>query len=167
MKQQKDTLKKGYIRFIVRLIIFILLIGLFFTKILCFARVDGMQMFPSLKDGDLALCYCLPQDLRTKDIIIYEQDGENHFGRIIAMEGSEIDIDGSGGVKINGISEGGEVIYPTYRKGTINYPYQIKKDQVFVLGDYRTETKDSRTYGAVRKSQIKGKVITILRRRGL
>ena len=167
MSDQKSSIKKGYIHLLIRTILFVLIIYLFFTKILCFQRVSGMEMFPSLKDGDLTLSYCLKQTFRPNDVIIYEQNGEKHFGRIIAVGGNEINIDGSGDVKINGVSESGEIIYPSYHKGTIKYPYKIPEGSVFVLGDYRLQTKDSREYGAIKESQIKGKVLTILRRRGI
>lgn len=167
MSDQKTAIKKGYIHLLIRTILFVLIIYLFFTKILCFQRVSGMEMFPSLKDGDLTLSYCLKQTFRPNDVIIYKQNGERHFGRIIAVGGNEINIDGSGDVKINGISESGEIIYPSYHKGAIKYPYKIPEGSVFVLGDYRLQTKDSREYGAIKESQIKGKVLTILRRRGI
>lgn len=167
MSDQNATIRKGYISLVVRTILFLLIIYIFFTKILCFQRVEGMQMFPALKDGDLTLSYCLKQTFRPNDVIIYEKNGQKHFGRIIAVGGNEINIDGSGDVKINGISESGEIIYPSYHKGTIHYPYKIPEGSVFVLGDYRTQTKDSREYGAIKESQIKGKVLTILRRRGI
>ena len=167
MSDQNSTIRKGYLRLIARTILFLLVIYIFFTKILCFQRVEGMQMFPSLKDGDLTLSYCLKQTFRPNDVIIYEVNGEKNFGRIIAVGGNEINIDGSGDVKINGISESGEIIYPSYHKGDIKYPYQIPEGSVFVLGDYRAQTKDSREFGAIKESQIKGKVLTILRRRGI
>ena len=167
MSDQNSTIRKGYLRLIARTILFLLVIYIFFTKILCFQRVEGMQMFPSLKDGDLTLSYCLKQTFRPNDVIIYEVNGEKNFGRIIAVGGNEINIDGSGDVKINGISESGEIIYQSYHKGDIKYPYQIPEGSVFVLGDYRTQTKDSREFGAIKESQIKGKVLTILRRRGI
>lgn len=167
MSDQKEAVKKGYIHLLIRTIVFVLIVYIFFSKILCFQRVSGMQMFPSLKDGDLTLSYCLKQTFRPNDVIIYEQNGKKHFGRIVAVGGNEINIDGSGDVKINGVSESGEIIYPSYHKGEIKYPYKIPEGSVFVLGDYRTETKDSREYGAIKESQIKGKVLTILRRRGI
>ena len=166
-RRERVLIRQGYIRLILQTILFILAMALFFTKILCFARVEGTQMFPSLKDGDLTLCYCLPQQFRPDDIILYEQNGENHFGRILSVEGNEINIDGSGAVKINNVLQSGEILYPTYKKGTIQYPYKVPKNSVFGLGDYRKEIEDSRTYGAIVKTQIKGKVLTILRRRGL
>ena len=38
---------------------------------------------------------------------------------------------------------------------------------MFLLGDYRTQTLDSRDFGAISMENVEGKVITLLRRRGL
>lgn len=46
------------------------------------------------------------------------------------------------------------------------FPLTVGKDEYFVLGDYRTDAKDSRIYGTVKKEEIKGTVITLLRHRG-
>ena len=103
MKNKK--LIKGYGKLALRAILFLLLVVVFFTKVLFFARVEGMQMFPSLKDGDLALGYALAKDYRPGDVVVYEADGKQCFGRILTLAGNEVDIDGSGDVKVNGISE--------------------------------------------------------------
>ena len=50
---------------------------------------------------------------------------------------------------------------------SLSYPYQVPENSVFVLGDYRTRSTDSRLYEAISLDQVEGKVITILRRRGL
>ncbi|WP_162624200.1 MULTISPECIES: S26 family signal peptidase [Blautia] len=42
----------------------------------------------------------------------------------------------------------------------------VGEEEYFVLGDHRTNAKDSRIYGTVKKEEIKGLVITLLRRRG-
>lgn len=167
MERRVTGLWKGYRDFFIRLGIFLLLLYFFFTKILFLSRVDGMEMFPSLKDGDLALGYRLQQEYRTDDVVAYEENGKTCFGRVIGFGGDEIDIDGSGDVKINGISESGEIMYPSEDGGTLKYPYKVPENSVFVLGDYRTETGDSRSYEAIPIEKIKGKVLTILRRRGL
>ena len=52
-------------------------------------------------------------------------------------------------------------------KKKVNYPLSLKKDEVFLLCDYREGGRDSRYFGAVSKKEIKGKVITILRRSDL
>ena len=49
----------------------------------------------------------------------------------------------------------------------VEYPLTLKEDQYFILCDNREGAKDSRSFGAVDTSEIKGKVITIVRRSGI
>jgi signal peptidase I len=49
----------------------------------------------------------------------------------------------------------------------ITYPYTVEADSYFVLCDFRTASIDSRSFGAVPKKNLDGKVITLLRRRGI
>ena len=60
-----------------------------------------------------------------------------------------------------------EIIFPTFPGETLTYPYRVAGDSVFVLGDYRTQTEDSRNFGSIPLDDVEGKVITYLRRRGL
>lgn len=168
-KQKRDcgTLK-GYLSLLVRLVVFLLILWVFFTQVLFLKRVSGTAMFPSLKDGDLALGFRLEREYRSGDVILYEDpEGELHFGRILTTAGSVVDINGNGAVLINGAQESGEILFPTDDPGTLTYPYTVPEGSVFVLCDHRTETKDSRIYGTISMDQIQGKVLTILRRRGL
>ena len=86
---------------------------------------------------------------------------------MIANENDVVNITEEGMLLVNGTVQGGEIIYPTYPKEGIEYPYRVPEGCVFVLGDHRTDTIDSRDFGPVPKKQVQGKVITILRRREL
>lgn len=50
-----------------------------------------MEMYPSLKDGDLALGYRLEREYRTGDVIVYEAGGALHFGRVAVKEEENTD----------------------------------------------------------------------------
>ena len=76
-------------------------------------------------------------------------------------------MDETGALTVNGTAQTGEIIYPTVAKPGIEYPYRVPDDSVFLLGDYRSAAIDSRDFGPVPKKNVKGKVITILRRRQL
>ena len=89
------------------------------------------------------------------------------MGRVIAREGDVVNIDENGTLHVNGTVQGGEIMYPTYAKEGIEYPYKVPEDSIFILGDYRTQTEDSRDFEAIPIDDVEGKVITILRRRGL
>ena len=58
-------------------------------------------------------------------------------------------------------------MYPTYPKEGMEYPYRVPEGHIFVMGDYRTQTEDSRDFGSIPMEQVEGKLITILRRREL
>lgn len=72
------------------------------------------------------------------------------------------------GLEINGYLQQEQDIYTEtlpYKEG-IAFPVTVGQDEYFVLGDDRTSAEDSRIYGMVKKEEIKGTVITLLRRRG-
>ncbi len=158
---------QGYLSLVIRTVVFVFVIFLIFTQVLFLKRVRGVEMFPSLKDGDLALGFRLEREYHSGDVVLYEADGNLHFGRILSLGGSTVNISGNGSVQINGVTESGEIVFPTDDPGTLDYPYQVPEGSYFILGDYRTEKEDSRIFGAIPKDSIKGKVISILRRRGL
>ncbi len=166
-KKNEEPLWKGYLRLLFRTLVFIVILALIFTQVLFLKRVSGNDMFPSLKDGDLALGFRLQREYRSGDVVLYEAGGTLHFGRILTLGGNVVNISGNGSVQINGVTESGEILFPTEDPGTLEYPYKVPEESLFILGDYRTKANDSRRYGAISKSKIKGKVLTILRRRGI
>ena len=84
-----------------------------------------------------------------------------------AVAGDVVNLTESGSVTVNSVSQSGEILYPTYVRGDLSYPFTVPDGCVYVLGDYRTDTHDSRDFGPVPLSSVGGKVISILRRRGL
>lgn len=81
--------------------------------------------------------------------------------------GDIVTLSESGVVEVNGSAQGGGILYPTYPKSLLSYPYAVPEDSVFILGDCRTQAEDSRDFGPVQCSAVKAKVITLIRRRGL
>lgn len=124
-------------------------------------------MFPSVKDGDLVLAFRMQHEYESGDVVVYEINGERYIGRVVAGQYDVVMIDENGALLVNGAEQSGEIMYPTYPKEGLTYPLNISDNQVFVLGDYRTQTTDSRDFGLISTDDVKGKVITVLRRRGL
>ena len=97
----------------------------------------------------------------------YTMGGETLLGRIVARETDVVNMNDSGTLQINGTNQGGEIMYPTYAKPGTEYPFRVPEDTLYLLGDYRTQTEDSRDFGPIPLDDIQGKVITIVRRRGV
>ena len=152
---------------IVRIAFVALIAWILLTKAFLITQAHGQGMFPAVKDGDLVIAYRLEQKYQKNDILIVEVDGKNYIGRLAANETDVIYMDDTGSMTVNGTVQGGEIIYPTYARPNAEYPLRIPEGYVYLLGDYRTEAEDCRDFGPVPISAVKGKVITILRRREL
>ncbi len=128
-------------------------------------HLKGNRMFPSLRDGDLILTYRL-EAYKPGEVVAYHLDGTTRFGRITAFPGNTVEI-AENGILVNGTEQGEQIFYPTEpAEGGISYPYTVPEDSFFLLNDYRPDKSDSRSFGAVAKTDLEGKVIYIFRRRG-
>lgn len=122
--------------------------------------------YPMIKDGDLCLTYKIGKPSQG-DVVAYEHDGEIKFGRVIAFEGDTVEIRDDY-ITVNGYGIFEETVYPTSAEGSrITYPYTVPENSVFVLNDFRSDVSDSRTLGAISLDNCKGKVVFIMRRRGI
>lgn len=166
-RKEQCAVRKGYVSLLVRILVLIAAGYVFFTQVFLITQTRGLGMFPALKDGDLAIVFRMQQSYARDDVVAYRVDGQRYFGRIVARATDVVTIDESGVLLVNGTPQSGEILYPTYAKEGIEYPYRVPEETVFVLGDYRTQTEDSRDFGPIPLVDVEGKVITILRRRGL
>lgn len=158
---------RGYMELVLRIVALVVGIWLLLTQFFLIRQVSGNEMFPAVKDGDLIIAFRLQDDYAKDDVVVYELNGEIRVGRIAARETDVVTLSDTGAMLVNGTSQTGEIIYPTYAKEGYEYPYRVPEGSVFILGDYRTTATDSRDFGPIPMSDLKGKVITILRRRGL
>lgn len=124
-------------------------------------------MAPTIKEGDLVIYYRFQKDYAAQSVIALSVDGETEIRRVIGTAGDKINITDQG-LEINSYPQMESNIYTEtlpYVDG-ITFPVTLADNQVFVLGDNRTEAKDSRLYGAVNKNATLGTVVTVIRRRG-
>lgn len=163
----KPLLRAGYVRLIIRVAVLALIGFVVFTKVFIVTQALGNDMFPAIKDGDLVIAFRMQRSYSKNDVVVCSFGGKRTVGRIAALHGDVVTLDESGVMLVNGTAQEGEIAYPTYAKEGLTYPYRVPEGAVFVLGDHRTKACDSRDYGAVLLDDVDGKVITILRRKGL
>lgn len=162
-------LRKGYLALAWRVVLVAAMFWVLFGVVFMLARVQGNEMFPAVKDGDLVLAYRLQQSCTKNDVVIYQADGITHVGRVMATGGDVVNITADGTLQVNGTTQSGEILYPTYPDAAagLSYPYKVPDGSVFILADYRTNAADSRNFGAIPMRDVKGTVQALLRRRGL
>jgi signal peptidase I len=148
-----------------------LLAAIILIFMLCFrvVVVSGTSMNNTLLDGDYLLLigdifYRNPQP---GDVIVASKEsfdnGAPIVKRVIATEGQKVDIDFQAGiVYVDGVAlDEPYTMTPTNNPEGISFPLVVEEGCIFVMGDNRNESKDSRSLeiGLVDKREILGKAI--------
>lgn len=131
-------------------------------------RCSDQEMSHAIRDGDLVFFFRLDKNYHAGDVAVLSVDGQLRAGRVAAVAGDTVDIT-EDGLVINGVLQyDPEVTGETrrYAEG-IELPVTLEKDQIFVLADSRENATDSRVFGPVLAGDTAGKVIMLLRRRGI
>ena len=155
--------------FLTKLVAIVVLLGLLFGFAFGVTPMENDDMSPRISAGDLLLYYRLADDLVTGDVLVFDKDGEQYVGRIVANPGDTVEVTDQATLVVNGSTVLENDIYyttPKYDNGPA-YPVTLAQDEYFILCDYREGARDSRYFGPVKASEIKGKVITVVRRSGL
>ena len=151
-----------------------LMVGIVLVFLLCFriVIVSGDSMNATLIDGDYLLLTSnlFYQNPRAGDIIVASKadydNGMPIIKRVIATEGQVVDIDFiTGTVSVDGkILEENYINSKTTLDEGVVFPLTVDKNCIFVLGDNRNRSKDSRNpeIGQIDRRQIVGKVIFLL-----
>ena len=126
--------------------------------------VDGESMMQTLENGDRLIIYSFMYTPDYGDIIVFEDysTGEKKplVKRVIGLPGDEITVRENGVVYRNG-----ELLKESYAfvdgaiSAKLEGTWKIAEGEVFVMGDHRNDSKDSRELGPIDSNGILGKVI--------
>lgn len=124
-------------------------------------QIYGSSMSPTLTDGEIIVTL-KGADFEKGDIVAFYYNNKVLVKRVIATSGEWVDIDSEGNVSINGTPV--EEPY-LQEKGLgdcdIKLPYQVPEGRIFVMGDHRNVSVDSRNtaVGCISEEVIVGKLI--------
>ena len=166
---KKTSVWKDLLFLLIKIITIVFAFVLLFTFLFGIIRFQDPSMAPAIKDGDLVIFFRNSKNgYMPQDAVVLEIDGYRHVRRVVALAGDTVDIT-EDGLWINGALQIEPGIYQRterYQEG-VSFPLTVPEGEVFVLGDSRGGATDSRIYGCVSISATSGKVMTVIRRRGI
>ena len=124
-------------------------------------RIYGHSMNDTLDEGDIVVSL-KGSDFKTGDIIAFYYNNKILIKRVIGKAGDWVDIDQDGNVYVNGnLIDEPYLDEKAFGECNIELPYQVPESKVFVMGDNRSVSVDSRNtaVGCVAEEQIVGKVV--------
>lgn len=150
----------------VRSIVFILVVAaaaavLIAVTVLPIMRIYGKSMENTLSSGDVVLSV-KTSDFKTGDIVAFYYNNNILVKRVIAGSGDWVNMDKEGTVTVNNkVLEEPYLTSRAYGDVNIRLPYQVPEGKLFVMGDNRAVSVDSRNsaVGCVASEQIVGKIV--------
>ena len=135
-----------------------ILVAMLFLPVL---RIYGQSMNNTLVSGELVVSL-KGASFETGDVVAFYYNNNILVKRVIANAGDWVDIDLDGNVYVNQQKIDEPYIKEkAYGEPNIDFPYQVPEDRIFVLGDNRAVSVDSRSssIGCVSSEQIVGKIV--------
>lgn len=154
----KNSFKKDFFEWLEIVVSAIILLVILFTFVFKVVTINGRSMMNTLLDGQKLIISNINYTPKYGDIVVISRNANNIVGtedsetsiikRVIATEGQVVDIDFSedvGKVYVDGV----ELNEPYTRTPTnlsydVQFPVVVKSGCVFVLGDNRNDSTDSR-----------------------
>ena len=163
-RRRRRASKKGggVVEFLVILLVsFALVFGFVRPFVVEAFYIPSESMVPTLRIGDRVLVnkfiYRFAQPERG-DIIVFESvegGGEDLIKRVVGVPGDKISVRG-GRLLVNGEPQREPYVYKKYPDRSSSAPTTVPEDHVFVMGDNRANSRDSRFFGPVPKRNIEG-----------
>ena len=131
------------------------------TLLLPVLQIYGNSMTPTLENGDIVFSL-KSDDLQQGDVVAFYYNNKILVKRVIAGPADWVDIKSDGTTYVNGERmDEPYVSEPAFGDTNIELPYQVPDGRIFVMGDHRSTSVDSRNtaVGCVAQEQVVGKII--------
>lgn len=174
VKSDNSKKTKEIIEWLESIVIAIVAVVIIFSFFFRVVGIKGDSMQDTLYEGDRIIITNMFYTPKCGDIVVISRNYKNEYSteatssdpiikRVIATEGMVVDIDfESGTVYVDGIAlEENYIKSPTFDERDMQFPLRVGENQIFVLGDNRAESLDSRDkrIGLVDERYVLGKAL--------
>ena len=151
------------------ILIIIVLVWLMLGVVFGIMKAPSNDMSPRVDYGDLLLYFRFDRKFDVNEVVVINKNDTIYLGRVIAVGGDTVDITDEAHLIVNGNAIKEPKIYYTTPRydGYEEFPQTIPEGEYFILVDRREGGEDSRYYGTVKAKEIKGSVVTLIRRNNL
>lgn len=166
-EETEQPLGAQLILLVLKIVLVLGFVAVVFLFLFGISQASDESMSPAVREGDLVVYYRLQKDYSAGDVVVVNDNGTEEVRRVVAVAGDTVDFT-KDGLVINGYHQTEDRIYSETEPFTqgITYPVTVPEGQVFVMGDNRPESKDSRIYGTVDiETGTEGEAMTVIRRR--
>ena len=151
------------------ILIIIILVWLMLGVVFGIMKAPSNDMSPRVDYGDLLLYFRFDRKFDINEVVVINKNDTIYLGRVIAVGGDTVDITDDADLIVNGNTLNEPKIYystPRYEEYE-RFPQTVPEGEYFILVDRREGGEDSRYYGTVKAKEIKGSVVTLIRRNNL
>ncbi|MCI8549112.1 MAG: signal peptidase I [Lachnospiraceae bacterium] len=157
-KHSHRRVVKGAVAILLVVISVVTLLTVFLCPVL---QISGDSMEDTLHDGDIVVAFNRG-NVKAGDVVAFYYGNEILLKRVIATGGQKVNIDGEGNVYVDGqLLEEPYVSEKTLGECNIEMPYEVPEGRLFVLGDHRSVSIDSRNsaIGCIENKMVIGKIM--------
>src|SRR5260370_3850879 len=130
-------------------------------------KVEGTSMMPALLDQERIFInkfvYKFGGSVDRGDMVVFwfpQDPTKSYIKRVIGVPGDTVEVE-NGSVLVNGRKLDESYVIEEYRDRQSMSPFKVGSDEYFVLGDHRSSSNDSRSWGTVPRRFIYGKAVFI------
>jgi len=131
-------------------------------------KVEGTSMMPALVDQERIFINKFVYrfglgNIERGDMVVFWFPGDptkSYIKRVIGVPGDSVEVD-DGAVIVNGKRLEETYVIEEYRDRQSMSAFKVQPDEFFVLGDHRSSSNDSRSWGTVPRRYIYGKAVFV------
>jgi signal peptidase I len=131
-------------------------------------KVEGTSMMPALVDQERIFINKFVYrfgigDIQRGDMVVFwfpMDPTKSYIKRVIGVPGDTVEVD-NGTVIVNNTRLDESYVLNEYRDRQSMAPFKVQPDEYFVMGDHRSSSNDSRSWGPVPRKYIYGKAVFI------